>query len=49
MHFITRAYTIVALGFLSSAFAYPFAVRIVKQVFKFKSFFNIHFVLLYLC
>jgi hypothetical protein len=44
MQFIKRTYAIVALGFISSALAYPVAVRIVKKMLGFKNFFNIHFV-----
>lgn len=43
-HFIIRSYSIVALGFLTSALTYPYAVRMVKRVLGLRHFFNIHFV-----
>lgn len=44
MSFIKRSYMVVGVGFLASAIIYPWAVRIVKSIFGFKNFFNIHFV-----
>lgn len=42
--FIKRSYILVGLGFIGSAVSYPLAVRFVKKVFGFKTFFNINFV-----
>ena len=44
LKFIQRSYSVVAIGFVMSAVSYPVAIRIVKKVFKFKSFFNTNFV-----
>ena len=43
-NFLNRGYTIILVGLISGSISYPISVRIVKKVFKLRSFFNIHFV-----
>lgn len=44
--FFGRTYSIILTAIFSSAIIYPLSVKFVKKVFRMKSFFNIHFVIL---
>ena len=40
-----RGAGLVTVGLVTSAFTYPFSVRIAKNIFKLKNFLNIHMVI----
>jgi hypothetical protein len=44
LQFYSRGAILISLGVITSAFSYPFSVRIAKRVFRLKNFLNIHMV-----